>query len=101
MGTCSLPPTSFNPELFESALETELFNQIDSMKSEFKQLVSNKEYSKAYRLLATLAAPLDAYFEDVMVNVEDEKIRMNRLTQLAHVSRLTGSIANLSQLVKG
>lgn len=99
--TENLIERAVNPELFESALETELFNQIDSMKSEFKQLVANKEYSKAYRLLATLAAPLDAYFEDVMVNVEDEKIRMNRLTQLAHVSRLTGSIANLSQLVKG
>jgi len=89
-----------NPELFESELETELFNQIESMDSEFKQLVANKQYGEAYRLLATLAEPLDAYFEGVMVNVEDDKPRLNRLTQLAQVSRLTGSIADLSQLVK-
>lgn len=92
---------SVNPDLFESALETELFNQINAMDSEFKQLVANNQYSEAYRLLATLAEPLDAYFENVMVNVDDETIRLNRLTQLAQVSRLTGSIANLSQLVKG
>ncbi|GAA4809895.1 glycine--tRNA ligase beta subunit [Marinicella pacifica] len=89
-----------NPELFESALESQLFNQIDSMNSEFKQLVADKKYGEAYRLLATLAEPLDAYFEGVMVNVDDATIRLNRLTQLAQVSRLTGSIADLSQLVK-
>ncbi len=90
-----------NPELFESALESQLFNQIDFMNSEFKQLVADKKYGEAYRLLATLAEPLDAYFEGVMVNVDDATIRLNRLTQLAQVSRLTGSIADLSQLVKG
>lgn len=88
-------------ELFESPLESNLNEKIQAIKVEFKNLVEQQKYDQAYRLLAELAQPLDAYFEEVMVNVEDDKLRINRLTQLAHVSRLTGSIADLSQLVKG
>jgi glycyl-tRNA synthetase beta chain len=86
--------------LFESPLESALYEKIQNMDSEYQDLVASKSYAEAYRILAELAQPLDAYFEEVMVNVEDGKIRLNRLTQLAHVSRLTGSIADLSQLVK-
>jgi len=90
-----------NASLFESQQESDLYEKIKSIESEFEQLVTAKKYSEAYHLLSTLAQPLDVYFEQVMVNVDDDKIRMNRLSQLAQVSRLTGSIADLSQLVKG
>lgn len=86
--------------LFDSPLETQLDEKIKVIAPEFTVLVDDKKYSEAYQLLSTLAQPLDDYFEGVMVNVEDEKIRLNRLAQLAQVSRLTGSIADLSELVK-
>ncbi|MCX7544418.1 glycine--tRNA ligase subunit beta [Marinicella gelatinilytica] len=86
--------------LFDSPLETQLDEKIKVIAPKFTVLVDDKKYSEAYQLLATLAQPLDDYFEGVMVNVEDEKIRLNRLAQLTQVSRLTGSIADLSELVK-
>lgn len=87
--------------LFNSPEEKILYDKIRTIETDFNDLTEAKEYTKAYKLLASLAEPLDAYFENVMVNVENEKIRLNRLIQLIKVSRMTGSIANLSQLVKG
>lgn len=91
---------SVNSDLFQSEYETKLNSEISKIQSDFKQLVANKNYTAGYQLLATLAEPLDLYFEHVMVNDEDPVIRKNRLAQLAHFSQLTRSIADLSELVK-
>ncbi len=91
---------ALNVEKFESEFEQRLHDEIAKIQSEFQTLVNDKEYGKGYELLSSLAEPLDQYFEHVMVNVEDEEIRLNRLVQLAHFSKLTSSIADLSQLVK-
>ncbi len=85
---------------FEVQQEHALFNELRQLKPQFESSVSEKNYDKGYQLLATLAEPLDRYFEDVMVNVDDESIRNNRLAQLAQFSNLTSSIAELSELVK-
>jgi len=85
---------------FEIQQEHDLFNELQQLKPQFESSVSDKNYDKGYQLLATLAEPLDRYFEDVMVNVDDESIRNNRLAQLAQFSDLTSSIAELSELVK-
>lgn len=87
-------------ELFNSNHETKLYSEIEKIKPEFENLVVNKNYSEGYELLASLAEPLDQYFEHVMVNDEDPAIRKNRLAQLAQFCRLTSSIADLSELVK-
>lgn len=86
--------------LFESDHEHEVFNQLNGIEPQLGELVTQFEYAKAYELLASLAEPLDQYFEHVMVNADDEKIKINRLTQLVQVNLLTSSIADLSQLVK-
>ncbi len=85
---------------FEVQQEHVLFDELQQLKSQFEASVKEKNYDKSYQLLATLAEPLDRYFEDVMVNVDDESIRDNRLAQLSQFSRLTSSIAELSELVK-
>ncbi len=92
---------SVNPDLFESSQEQSVYDQFSSIGPQLQDLVAQFEYTKAFELLATLAEPLDAYFEEVMVNADDEQIKINRLTQLVQVAELTGSIADLAQLVKG
>ncbi|MGJ8663862.1 MAG: glycine--tRNA ligase subunit beta [Marinicella sp.] len=86
--------------LFDSDYEVQLNEEIGKIQSEFQALVRDKKYENGYELLSSLAEPLDQYFEHVMVNMDDEKVRMNRLIQLAHFSQLTSSIADLSELVK-
>lgn len=89
-----------NPALFDAPVEKQLFESLTAVEQDLSGLVENKKYSQAYELLASLAEPLDRYFEDVMVNADDEQVKINRLTQLTQVSALTGCVADLSQLVK-
>ena len=52
----------------------------------------------ALRALSSLAAPLDAFFDKVMVNADDEKIRANRFALLAELRALLNQVADISKL---
>ncbi|TDR23166.1 glycine--tRNA ligase subunit beta [Marinicella litoralis] len=99
--TADAASMSVDTKLFESTFENELYHEIEKIRPNFESLVVNRNYTEGYELLASLAEPLDQYFEHVMVNDENPEVRKNRLAQLAQFSRLTSSIADLSELVKG
>jgi glycyl-tRNA synthetase beta chain len=86
--------------LFVQDQEHRVYEQLNDIEPRLGELVTQFAYDQAYEVLSTLAEPLDAYFEHVMVNADDESVKVNRLTQLVQLGRLTGSIADLSQLVK-
>ena len=48
--------------------------------------------------LQALAMPINAYFEKVLVNAEDETLRKARLALVQHVAALPAAVADLSQL---
>jgi glycyl-tRNA synthetase beta chain len=48
--------------------------------------------------LATLREPIDAFFEGVMVNVDDENIRVNRLALLAQIRKSVELVADFSKI---
>jgi glycyl-tRNA synthetase beta chain len=58
-----------------------------------------KEYQGALLLLATARGPVDAFFDKVMVMVEDQKIRANRLALLQTLLREFSTIADFSEIV--
>ena len=45
-----------------------------------------------------LAVPDDAFFEQVLVNAEDEAVRANRLALLARIREATGQVADFSRI---
>ena len=49
--------------------------------------------------LAELQAPVDAFFEQVMVNTEDDALRRNRLNLLYTLRQMFLQVADISQLV--
>jgi len=51
--------------------------------------------------LAPLKLPVDAFFDDVMVNVEDAGIRANRLALLAELRATMNRVADLALLAAG
>jgi glycyl-tRNA synthetase beta chain len=57
-------------------------------------------YQDTLFALADLQQPIDRFFDDVMVMVDDEKIKHNRLALLGSVQRLFGRVADVSLLVK-
>ena len=59
------------------------------------------EYTEALACLAGLRAPIDAFFDGVMVNAEDQALRNNRLNLLKTLRDLFLQVADISQLVVG
>ena len=58
-----------------------------------------KEYLDALRLLSTAREPVDAFFDKVMVMVEDERVRANRLALLQALLKEFSTIADFSEIV--
>ncbi|GAB4464876.1 MAG: glycine--tRNA ligase subunit beta [Burkholderiaceae bacterium] len=59
------------------------------------------DYTGMLKSLAPLKLPVDAFFDDVMVNVEDARIRANRLALLAELRATMNRVADLSLLAAG
>jgi glycyl-tRNA synthetase beta chain len=62
------------------------------------RLFDNGEYTASLRELAVLKAPVDAFFDGVMVNAEDAALRANRLALLAQLHAAMNRVADLSKL---
>jgi len=56
------------------------------------------DYTGSLKSLAALREPVDAFFDSVMVNAEDEKLRANRLALLAQLHAAMNRVADLSKL---
>lgn len=62
-------------------------------------LRKQKEYGEALKLLSTAREPVDAFFDKVMVMVEDSKLRANRLALLRTLLKEFSTIADFSEIV--
>jgi glycyl-tRNA synthetase beta chain len=60
---------------------------------------SSKEYLEALLLLSTAREPVDRFFDKVMVMVEDERVRSNRLALLRTLLKEFSTIADFSEIV--
>jgi glycyl-tRNA synthetase beta chain len=58
-----------------------------------------KEYVDALLLLSTAREPVDKFFDKVMVMVEDERVRANRLALLRDLLKEFSTIADFSEIV--
>jgi len=62
-------------------------------------LRKKKDYCEALMLLSTAREPVDAFFDKVMVMVEDEKVRANRLALLRTLLKEFSTVADFSEIV--
>ena len=60
--------------------------------------VHSFNYSGSLKLLCKLKNPIDQFFKDVMVNAEDESLKMNRLALLEKLYSAMNLVADLSKL---
>jgi len=56
------------------------------------------DYTASLQALAALRTPVDAFFDNVMVNVEDAELRANRLALLAQLQQAMNRVADISKL---
>lgn len=87
-----------NQELFTLDAETNLASAIKHVDADAAAKVRANDYKAAIAALATLRAPVDAFFEAVMVNDKDATIRANRLHLLAALRNTMHLVADFGKI---
>lgn len=87
--------------LLQETAEKSLAASLKSATETLAPLLKHGDYEKGLSSLASLREPVDAFFDQVMVNAEDAKLRANRLALLSQLRALFLQIADISQLVPG
>lgn len=87
-------------ELLREPAEKSLAQALTERAPLARALVSKGSYTEAMQGLAALKEPVDAFFEQVMVNAEDPALRSNRLALLRNLFDTMNLVADLSRLAK-
>jgi glycyl-tRNA synthetase beta chain len=91
-------PESVDTEKLEDSAEIELAKQLESLQTDVVPLMNAGDYTPALEQLAALRKAVDSFFDQVMVMVDDEALRSNRLALLQTLNRLFLRVADLSHL---
>ena len=87
-----------NPYLFQEAAEIALNAALGEVEPVADAAFDAGDYTASLKSLAALKAPVDDFFDHVMVNAEDAGLRANRLGLLARLRRAMNRVADLSRL---
>ncbi len=90
-----------DPSLFETPQEEGLHQRYQEIEGRFSGSIKTGDYEGALAELAMLRAPVDEFFDHVLVMTDDEKLRANRLALLGEIDRLFSQIADFSQVGAG
>ena len=91
---------TLNPALLAEAAEQALAAAIVTVRSEVDSAYAAHDLTGALTRLAALKAPVDAFFDGVMVMADDLAVRQNRLALLAQLAGLFNRVADISLLVE-
>ncbi len=92
--------TEIKRDLLVEEEEIELYETFNSIEDKVINWLNKKEYDKALEQFIALREPVDNFFDNVMVMVDDEELRENRLSLLAKISETMLMICDLSKIVK-
>jgi len=84
--------------LLREPAEAALNAALAEVKPKADRAFDRGDYTASLQSLAVLKAPVDQFFDDVMVNVEDDALRANRLGLLAILHQAMNRVADLSRL---
>ncbi len=91
-------PRNYDPALLQEPAEQVLAAEISKLEALVTPLLGNRNYTEALSELATLQAPVDKFFDDVMVMTDDTVLRDNRLALLNALCELFLQVADISRL---
>ncbi len=89
-----------DPALFQEPAERALDAALADVGARSSASFEARDYAAALQALAALKAPVDAFFDSVMVNAEDARLRANRLGLLARLHTAMNRVADLSRLAQ-
>ena len=88
-----------NESLFKVEAEKALYAVVRKLDTDMIPLTVRCDYAKALNILSELNAPVNKFFDDVMVMDKDEAVKNNRLSLLCLVKDLVNCVGDLSKLV--
>ncbi len=91
-------PAGVDAALLKEAAERALFEALAAVKPRADAAFAHGDYAASLAALAALRAPVDAFFDQVMVHAEDAALRQNRLGLLAALHAAMNRVADLSRL---
>ena len=92
--------TAINPQLFNSEAETALHSAVQAASQNLLNATVRYDYAAVLAEATTLVAPINKFFEDVMVMDEDVRVKNNRLALLSAVKDVTHAVGDLSAIVQ-
>jgi glycyl-tRNA synthetase beta chain len=93
-------PDGFDAALMTQPEEKTLASTFGSLKPQVEKAFENLDYTGALKALASLKAPVDAFFDKVMVMDDDPRVRANRIGFLGTLHGSMTRVADLSKLAK-
>ena len=90
--------TEINPELIKLDAEQVLYKAFEAVQVVAGELIEKQDYIGALDVLKKLSAPIDSFFDSVMVMDENPEVRKNRLALLKSVDNLISEIADFKKL---
>lgn len=92
-------PKIFSEEFLKEPAEKNLYHKYNEIKDKIEQLVKEYKYKEAIDLLCKLKKPIDNFFDNIMVMVENEFLKENRLSLLSMINNLYVQIADFSKII--
>jgi glycyl-tRNA synthetase beta chain len=87
-----------DPKFAETDEERELFTALSEAEAAITPALASEDFAAAMTHMASLRAPIDAFFEAVQVNSDNQVVRRNRLNLLHRIVETCGAVADLSRL---
>jgi glycyl-tRNA synthetase beta chain len=87
-----------NIKFAESDEEKALFGALDEAGGAISPAIASEDFAAAMAAMARLRGPIDAFFEAVQVNSDNEIIRRNRLCLLHKIRVICGGVADLTRI---
>ena len=91
-------PRGVQEGLLHDTDEKSLFAALKDVEAQAQEAVAREDFEAGMAALASLRAPLDAFFDTVTVNADEAALRANRLSLLARLIAATATVADFSRL---
>jgi glycyl-tRNA synthetase beta chain len=90
--------TTLDPARLTTEAETALYQQLQQVEQSAAAHIAQSDYDAALSAMAGLKAPIDAFFESVLVMDPDDSIRNNRLALLTRIRDLFARVADFRKI---
>jgi glycyl-tRNA synthetase beta chain len=91
-------PPEPDDTLFHEDAEKALFARVAALRPVVEAHVAGENYASALQALASVRAEVDRFFDEVLVNVDEPRLRANRLGLLKALSGQLNAVADISKL---